>query len=163
MAVDQHGNISPQFTQFANYFRERNFVEARTMVNNEIMKSQTYVPDHLNFGDNSVSRLQYGNNSPSIMSSPNQIRTTEDVQFHNVNTVAQPYNNPPHTSTVNNYQAPYNNTQTSAYQNLGIQSTVSPYNQPINTQMGTQFGNFPNQNNQSFAVNQNSGVVNYAH
>lgn len=159
MAVDQHANISPQFTQTANYFRERNFVEARRLVNDEIMRGNAYVPDHLNFGDNAHSRLQYGNNSVSIMSSPNQARTTEDVQYHNVNTVTQPYN-PPVTSTVNNYQAPFNNTQTNGYQNLGIQSTVSPYYQINSTVPGAQNTNLPNQ---SFPANQSSNVVNYAH
>lgn len=58
MAVDQHANISKDFTDRANYFREKNFVDARRLVAEEIARGRTYVPDYLNFEgiNNSVSR-----------------------------------------------------------------------------------------------------------
>lgn len=49
MAVDQHANISKDFTDRAQCFREKNFVEARRLIADEIARCQTYVPDYLNF------------------------------------------------------------------------------------------------------------------
>jgi hypothetical protein len=44
MAVDQHTNFSHDFTSRANSFREKNFVEARQIVAEEILRGTTYVP-----------------------------------------------------------------------------------------------------------------------
>lgn len=60
MAVDQHANISPEFTQKANYFRTMNFSDARRLVADEIARGKVYVPDHLIFqqGQSNTSQIQ---------------------------------------------------------------------------------------------------------
>lgn len=161
MAVDQHANISPQFTQLANYFRERNFYEARKLVNDEILRGTTYVPDHLNFGG---AYSQNSNIQDNVYNNLNKVayNTINDNVYHSSTPLNPISQNTGISSTVNNYQAPYLNPQTSGIQNLGVHSTVSPYQN--NTFGNTQIGSLPYQTNPSYSqAGHLSGVVNYAH
>lgn len=121
--------ISPEFAARANSFNGVNFNQARVLVNEEISRGNTYVPEFLNFtglrGSRNVQSSSQGQNYPIQNyqnSAPylNPARTNQSNVFVNTNASNTSY---PH-------QVPQNNFQSNVYQyNSGPQSsTVNQFN-----------------------------------